>query len=357
MRCNEPLTTIVARADATVERLEEPWSAPVLIVLPTLNEAAHIESVLEVILAEIPPAAAVRVVVADGGSTDATVKIVERVARNRPIVACVHSPGRLQSSGINLAARLFGKDVHALIRCDAHSEYPSGFCRRLLETLQRTKADAVVVPMDSTGDGALQRAVAWVSNSVVGTGGSAHRAGTISGFVDHGHHAAFRMDSFRRAGGYDEGFSHNEDAEFDCRQRALGGKIYLDAENRLQYRPRSSFSALWKQYFHYGVGRSRTVRRHPGSMRFRQFVVPAHLALTLLAFASRSGVLLLWPVAYASALAATSLVLAVRHRSLHGLLCGPAAALMHTAWAWGFFCGLGFRRERPWIPSETLPLW
>jgi succinoglycan biosynthesis protein ExoA len=331
----------------------------ILVVIPTLNEAAHIEGVLTSLLAEFPPDARTQVVVADGGSTDATGLVVERVAAANPIVRLMHSPARIQSCAVNLAVRRFGKDADVLIRCDAHSIYPAGFCRRLLETLNCTEADAVVVPMDSIGVDGLQRAVAWVSNSPVGTGGAAHRAGRTSGFVDHGHHAAFRMDSFRRAGGYNETFSHNEDAEFDCRQRALGARVYLDAEIRVQYHPRSTFAGLWQQYFRYGVGRSRTVRRHPGSMRMRQLAVPVHLAVSVLAVAMLpwSSALLLWPATYVAALAATSVGMALRHRAWCGLLAGPAAGVMHTAWAVGFFSGLARRRERPWRRDMTVPLW
>ena len=47
-----------------------------------------------------------------------------------------------------------------------------------------------------------------------------------SGYVDHGHHAAFRAASFKAIGGYDETFSHNEDAEFD-------GALEIDQETGL----------------------------------------------------------------------------------------------------------------------------
>jgi succinoglycan biosynthesis protein ExoA len=217
----------------------------------------------------------------------------------------------------------------------------------------------VVVPMDSIGDTCLQRAVAWVSNSAVGTGGSAHRGGRTSGFVDHGHHAAFRMETFRRAGGYNETFTHNEDAELDCRQRALGAKIYLDGDIRLGYFPRATFLGLWKQYFNYGVGRSRTVRRHPRSLRVRQLAVPMHVAWSLAAVALGAWFtpLLLWPTLYVGALVAVSLGFAVRRHSSCGLLAGPAAAVMHTAWGSGFLLGLVIRRERRWSPKMAVPLW
>jgi succinoglycan biosynthesis protein ExoA len=271
----------------------------------------------------------------------------------------IDNPARIQSAALNLAARRFGREADVLIRCDAHALYPARFCRRLIDSLARTGADAVVVPLDSIGDACLQRAVAWVSNSPIGTGGSAHRAGRRSGFVDHGHHAAFRMERFRGAGGYDESFTHNEDAELDCRQRALGARVYLDADIRVGYRPRATLSGLWRQYFRYGAGRSRTARRHPGSLRLRQMAVPAHMLLSAaaLAVAPVFPAALAWPASYLAALAATSVLLALRHRSACGLLAGPAAAVMHTAWACGFLSALFTRREPTWRPESTVPLW
>ncbi len=336
----------------------------VLVVIPTLNEARSIEAVIDALCVDLPDAATVSFVVVDGGSTDATVEIVERLRRTRPQLALLHNPRRIQSAAVNLAARSpAGCAAQVLIRCDAHANYPPGFVRRLLDSLARTGADAVVVPMDSNGDSngpnnCLQRAVAWVSDTPAGSGGSAHRGGTRSSFVDHGHHAAFRAESFRRAGGYDETFTHNEDAELDCRQTALGARIWLDADIRVGYHPRGTLGSLWRQYRAYGAGRARTVRRHPGSMRARQFAVPAHFALTWLALliAPWWPWLLLWPAAYLLALGAVSAQLVVRHRSACALLAGPAAAVMHSAWAAGFLWSLAAKRERPWRAGAAAPL-
>ena len=126
----------------------------------------------------------------------------------------------------------------------------------LLEALARTGADSVVVPMDAVGVGCFQRAVAWVVDTPLGSGGSAHRGGKRSGFVDHGHHAAFKAARFRELGGYDEAFSHNEDAEFDRRLADAGGRIWLDADIRIGYFPRATPGALWRQYWNYGRARA-----------------------------------------------------------------------------------------------------
>lgn len=329
----------------------------VLLVIPTLNEAPHIEQVLDTLLDD-RGALELRVVVVDGGSDDGTQAIVQAFATRHPEVALLHNPRRIQSSGINLAVRRYGGDADVLIRCDAHAIYPIGFARKLVETLERTGADSVVVPLDSLGKSPLQRAVAWVSNSPVGTGGSAHRAGRQSGWVDHGHHAAFRMTMFRACGGYDDSFSHNEDAELDCRQRALGARIYLDSEIRVGYHPRERLGALFRQYFKYGAGRSRTVRRHPHSLRLRQLAVPLHLVISVLALLTLpwSPWLLIWPAVYLGVLGAFAVLLCARHRATCALWSSVAALVMHTAWALGFFVGLVSHRERVWMREMAVPL-
>jgi succinoglycan biosynthesis protein ExoA len=329
-----------------------------LVVVPTLNEAAHIRGVLLRLLADPCRAMVRRIVVVDGGSDDGTCEIVEELAREHECLQLLTNPERIQSVAINRAVRKFGGEADVLIRCDAHAQYPEHYCSRLVETLQRTNAHAVVVPMDSSGQGPLQRAIAWVSNSAVGTGGSAHRGGRKSGFVDHGHHAAFRVESFRAAGGYDETFTHNEDAELDCRQRALGARIYLDSDIRVGYHPRASLSALFRQYFRYGAGRSRTVRRHPSSLRLRQLAVPAHLVLLIAALLLSPWFawLLIWPALYFGVLLLVSVRLSFSNRSPYGMLSGPAALVMHTAWACGFFAGFFQHRERVWVRDMAVPL-
>lgn len=329
----------------------------VLLVIPTLNESAHIEQVLDTLLDD-REGLDLHVVVADGGSDDGTPDLVRAAAKRHPEITLLHNPDRIQSSGINLAVRRYGRDADVLIRCDAHAIYPVGYAKRLVATLERTGADSVVVPMDSLGKTPFQRAVAWVSNSAVGTGGSAHRGGRVSGWVDHGHHAAFRMEMFRACGGYDDSFTHNEDAELDCRQRALGARIYLDSEIRVGYHPRHELGALFRQYYKYGAGRSRTVRRHPGSLRLRQLAVPAHLVLSVLSLLTLpwSPWLLIWPAVYLSVLGAFALLLCARHRQFCALWSSLAALVMHTAWAVGFFAGLASHRERVWMREMAVPL-
>jgi succinoglycan biosynthesis protein ExoA len=330
----------------------------VLVVIPTLNEALHIEAVLLQLSLGVPISYHVRFLVCDGGSHDGTQEIVARLARSNERVVLLHNPKRLQSAAMNQAVRAQGAGFDILIRCDAHSIYPPDFILELVRTLERTQADAVVVPMDSMGDTCLGKAVAWVSDTLVGSGGAAHRGGTRSGYVDHGHHAAFRMATFISAGGYDESFSHNEDAELDCRQRALGARIFLDSDIRIGYVARGTLGGLWRQYFAYGRGRSRTVRKHPASLRLRQFAVPAHLVILILCGLAFPWFpwLAVWPGLYLTVLCLTASSLAVRHGSRCGLLAVPAAVVMHTAYALGFAWGMVSQREVRWRSTSVKSL-
>lgn len=325
----------------------------VVVAIPTLNEAEFIRAAIQSLMVDLPEGK-VTFVVVDGGSTDGTQALVEAMGESRDDVILIRNVGRLQSIGVNLVARQFVKEADVLVRCDAHSVYPPGYIRRLVESLEAHGSSSIAVVLDTVGVGGLQQAIAAISNSPIGTGGSAHRAGSNSGFVDHGHHAAFDMKAFMRIGGYDETFSHNEDVEFDCRLRASGQTIYLDASIRVAYAPRSTLRALFLQYFRYGVGRSRTSRLHPTSFKARHLCLAGGVTACFLSLCLGfiEPAFFLMPVCYSALLLMTSLIVAVRQSSLHGLWAGPAAALMHFGWVAGFIYGFLIACRRDFLSSS-----
>ncbi len=317
-------------------------ASEILVAIPTLNEARHIETCIASLMVGDERLSQVRFVVADGGSTDGTRKILDGLAARFPNVDWIDNPGRLQSAGINRVAEQFGDGLTILVRCDAHSIYPPGYVTAVADALKTRRVASLVVPMDAVGEGCFQKANAWIVDTPLGSGGSAHRGGTRSGYVDHGHHAGFDLAKFAEIGGYDEAFSHNEDAEYDARLRAAGGAIFLDAGIRIQYLPRAGVGSLARQYANYGRGRARTLRKHGLSPRLRQLFPVLNLCgigLALLA-APFWWPALAYPLAYLCGLGLASLWMVVRHRSLCGLWAGVAAGTMHMAWA------VGFLRER-----------
>lgn len=308
----------------------------VAVIIPALNEAGHIGGLLTEFARQSP--AVTEIIVADGGSTDGTREIVEAMAALDPRISLVHNPDRIQAAGFNLAAARAGIDVDTLIRVDAHAAYPENFVDTLLAEQAASGAESVVNRLYSVGTSGFQSAVAAASNSIFGTGGAAHRQGAPSRYIDHGHHALFDRATFLSLGGYDESFGANEDAEYDVRLRAAGGRIWFTSKADIAYFPRSSPKALARQYFRYGAGRAQTLLRHSEPLRWRQRI-PAVLLVVLTASLLLSPVIpamLGVIVAYAAGLVMATLILMLQERKWSVVGALFALPIMHLAWGAGF---------------------
>ena len=309
----------------------------ILIVIPCLNEAAHIGGLLDQLRAAASRLGG-RIVVADGGSTDGTQAIVENIAAADPRVVLLTNPKRLQSAAINLAVATLGEGVDYLIRIDAHGGYPDDYCDRLVEEAVATGADSVVVSMLTAGTGAVQKAVAAAQNSKLGTGGSKHRHMSEGEWVDHGHHALVRVAAFSHVGGYDESFSHNEDAEFDCRLRQAGYRIWMSGRTQMVYYPRSTLKSLYFQYLGYGRGRARNVLKHRMVPKVRQMIPLLVAPVVLLALFSFVHWLAAVPfLLWVAVCLGYGLATAVRQRNASIALAGVSAMVMHFGWSVGFW--------------------
>lgn len=311
----------------------------VLIVIPCLNEEDYLEKLVEQLLFTTQHLDR-KIVIADGESTDGTLRIARMLAEKHPQVAYIHNTKRLQSAAVNLAVAQFGDDYDYLIRIDAHSDYPENYCDALLFDATQNKAQSVVVSMDTIGKRGFQKAVAAAQNSKLGNGGSAHRNNSNEGkWVEHGHHALMSIAAFRSVGGYDEVFSHNEDAELDYRLSKAGHKIWLTAQTGLTYYPRATASALFRQYFKFGYGRARTIFKHsikPQPRQMAPLVVAPALFLFILSVAF--GRILTIPLlAWAAICLAYGLLLAKRAKDVDLIPSGFAIMVMHMAWSLGFW--------------------
>lgn len=314
----------------------------VLAVVPCLNESLHIGKLLTDLLEDSTELDLI-IAVADGGSTDGTRDIVAQIAGMEPRVHLIHNPKRIQSAGVNLAVQEFGEQRDWLIRIDAHAAYPKGFISTLIAEARRTNASSVVVAMKSEGTNCFQRAAAVAQNSVLGTGGAAHRRAGQEGLVDHGHHALFDLKQFVGVGGYDDRLSHNEDAEFDVRLARAGGRIWLTRKVDITYFPRSHPLALYRQYVNYGRGRARTLTHHRMRPRVRQLlpacVLPTALAVMLSPWIPlAAGPAFLWS---ASCLL-SGVVLGFQQRQRCAFASGIAAMIIHLGWSIGFWWELVF---------------
>ncbi len=318
---------------------------PVSIIIPCYNEEKTIRLLLEAIYQQTYPRQFLEVVIADGGSRDAT---RERIAEFQCAcpdlrVRVVENPKRIIPSALNTAIRASTGEI--LVRLDAHSSPVTTYVARCVELLQRPAGDNVggVWDIQPGGSGWVARSIAAAAANRLGVGDARYRYTRHAGEVDTVPFGAFYRATWERLGGFDESLLTNEDYEFNTRIRQSGGKVYLDPDIRCTYFARSSLASLAKQYWRYGYWKWRMLRRYPQSLRWRQALPPVFVlgmtGLGLLAlFFDWARVLFGLAVSgYALILAASALPAVLKRRDPLLLIGIPLAiTTMHVCWGSAF---------------------
>lgn len=324
-------------------QLDESPMSETVVVIPTMNEERHIARVLADVMRD---AQNLQVWVIDGGSTDKTCDIVHDWALRWPQISLFANPNQTQAYAINLGAQQAQTiGARVLVRIDAHARYPKGFIDGVVRTLDAERADSVVTPLIARGHGHWRGATAILQRCWLGHGGATHRVMGARGWVDHGHHAAFRLTAFAALGGYDVRFRANEDAEYDARLIAAGGRIYFEPRWPVTYIPRSTPLALFKQMLRNGRWRIATARKHRQPLALRQLLplatticVPFSLVLALW-----SPVMVLPAFVYLATVGLLA-TYAARGSAMVTLRVGALAVVSHCGFGLGALIGLLRRR-------------
>jgi succinoglycan biosynthesis protein ExoA len=311
------------------------WPA-VSVVMPVLNEARHLRSAVEHVLAQDYPGE-IEIVIALGPSTDGTEAIAAALAASDVRIRTVANPTGRTPNGLNAAIAASRHPVVA--RIDGHGIIPPTYIRTAVAMLQETGADNVGGIMDAEGTTPFERAVACAMKSPLGVGSARFHIGGLAGPADTVYLGVFRRATIEQLGGYDEAFHRAQDWELNYRIRQAGGVVWFSPNMRVSYRPRPTVGSLARQYFNYGRWRRVVMRQHPGSANLRYLSPPAALVAVV------GGVvlsLLGWPVGLVAPAGYTAGILAGaawvgRRLDPSALVRLPVAvATMHAAWAAGF---------------------
>ena len=312
---------------------------PVSIIVAARDEVAMLPGALAAALAQDYPGE-IEVVVADGSAgphTTAAVRARFPPARF-PRLRLVANPGRSAAAGLNRAAAAARHAI--LVRCDARCRLPPGYVGIAVDTLLRTGAVAVGGRQRPAGTSAFTRAVALAMTTPLGAGDARYRIGGPEGPADTVWLGVYRRDALQAAGGFDESLLRNQDYALHWRLRQRGGTVWFTPALQAEYRPRATLAALARQYWDWGRWKRAMVRRHPGSLRWRQLAAPAltaALAASSLAAPLAGPVAAAVPLAYLAALALGAVACGLRRRSAAAVLLPAVLATMHLAWGAGFW--------------------
>ena len=317
----------------------------VSVVMPVRNEATFIAQSLNAVLRQDYPSERIEVIVADGMSTDGTRQIVESLQARHPRLKLINNPGKIVSTGLNLAIEQAKGQV--IVRVDGHCEIAGDYVQRCVEHLLNDDVEGVGGPLETIGETPLACVIASAMSSFFGVGNSAFRTKMDRTMLtDTVAFPAYTRSIIERAGPFDEELVRNQDDEYNYRLRKMGAKILLASDVHCRYYSRSSLRSLWRQYFQYGYWKVRVLQKHSGQMQPRQFVPPLFVAACLAALL----LLPLFPVtgyflgiavsSYAIANVLAS-ILSWRKNKYYLLPLVPIAfATLHLAYGLGFLTGL-----------------
>ena len=355
MALDDGVNREVQRSDEAVlrsiERASDIAEDRVSVIMPILNEEAHLAHAVAAVLDQDFDGS-IELVLALGPSDDETDRVAAGLAAADERVKLVANPSGRTPAGLNAALAVATSAV--IVRVDGHCELPSNYLQVALETLRRTDADNVGGVMDAQGRTDTERAIAVAMKSKPGVGGAAFHVGGSEGEALTVYLGAFRASSLAEVGGYDEHFDRAQDWELNHRLRLAGGLIWFNPEMTVTYRPRPTFRRLGRQYFEYGQWRREVMRTYPETVSARYLAPPVLvLGLATGVATAATGVIVrrkalvnlgvLAPLGYAAIAGIGGLAIGVNEARGTRIRVPVALATMHLSWGAGF---LTSRRKR-----------
>lgn len=317
----------------------------VSVVIPCLNEENYIEKCLLSILNNDYPPDKLEIIVADGGSTDKTVGIMEEVGRRFPQrLTVINNPKKRQAPGLNLAINQAEGDT--IIRIDAHAYCPPNYIKTMIEWLEKSEADNVGPTIDiKPGNSSISaRAIAMGVQSPFGIGSVWYRLGVAKPeWVNTVPFGTFHRRLFDRIGSFSEDLNWSEDYEFNLRIKENGGRILLVPFAPVTYCARTSMKQLALQYLRYGFGKSNVMLRNKSLKSWWQLIPPLFLLFLLAGAILRhfswwvDALIIVVLLAYVSLSILFSMRSTIRKKDIAGLLLPLVFAVIHFSFGAGFW--------------------
>jgi len=318
----------------------------VSVIVPMRNEIRHIAPFLESLRQQDYPRDRMEFLLVDGDSVDGSREQAEKAIGRFPAGSfrVLRNPERTTPAALNLALSEARGEV--VVRLDVHAVYAPDYVRQCAYHLVTSGAVQVGGPQIAEAGGWVSGAIAAALNSPFGVGGASFRYLRRRSEVDSVYLGCAWRERLVALGGWNPEAEFDEDTDLHARMRREGGVLLLVPEIRVRYHPRQDWPGLALQYFRYGLGRARTFRIYPESMRLSHLVPPA-FALTFAALLGLAAGGSRWALVAAAILAvgyaladAIAAWIAARGRATVAMLVAATFPWMHGAWTVGLFAGM-----------------
>ena len=331
----------------------------ITVIIPTRNEEKFIENCIKSLLncrSIDSDNFNVQFIIVDGMSTDKTIRIINEKFEDLN-VKIFKNPNLYQSYAMNIGIEnsKYKKDSSIIIRADAHSIYPKDYIFKCWQASINSNGGNAGSIQRAVGTSFFTKVVADVMNSGYAMGGVNYRKIKFDSLgsdkhleTDTVYLGCWRTLDLLEFSGFNEEFQINEDYELNIRLRKGGKKVILITDLIVDYFVRSSLYGLIKQFFRYGLWKTKTLSVHPESLKLRQ-LAPVLFVLFLLSIVISNimfqGNFLIFLNSFFGFISMLWLVLIVliwsKSSSLTSIFLIPVIVLsMHISWGLGFLYGL-----------------
>lgn len=254
-------------------------------VVPVLNEASYIEACLKSLIEQSLPPEQHMVLVFDGGSTDSTRKIVERMIllsekTSGPRIELHENPGRFVSQARNLALEILPASVQFTVEMIGHSTVDRDHLELRLSEWNLIQEEHSK-PLGAVGvkvlprQGKHGRVESWIEGCLKSPFGSGN--GQFDGFNKRGltQVPAFAMHSreaVESVQGWDVDFITSQDSELSMRLLNAGFVLARTPSTHVRMVKRSTLGKWWKMGHRYGFWRMKILRKYPKRTSLREFL-------------------------------------------------------------------------------------
>lgn len=322
----------------------------VTFIVVTRNEEKYIERCLRSILAQKSEGFTSEIILVDGQSTDATIKLARTVLdANSVPYTILPNPKLTLATGWNIGIR--HAKGHYLIRPDAHATLHPEYTQTGLRAFKSVSPEPGVVGgrLQTLAGSWLGEIISAALSSRFGVGNSSFRTSDTAAFADTAVYGIYKRSVFDSVGFFDEILVRHQDTAFHHKLHRNGIRMYFNPSMKAIYFCRETLSGIARQMYLNGYHLSDLIR-----MGIPNAIQPRHMA-PFLFFSSilisiLSGLLLHLPLLYFGAsllfgsylgfLFSVSIPVCYNKRSLKYLLMAPVITVMHVSYALGSIRGL-----------------
>ncbi len=192
------------------------------------------------------------------------------------------------------------------------------------------------------GSDYISNAISYAMTSPFGVGNAYYHFSKKETYVDSVWGGAFKKETLKKLGGFNENYIKMQDYELNYRLRKMGGKILLSPKIRCNYFVHKSLKDFCKQYFIYGMWKVKGIVDHPDLLAFRHLIPPTFVivllfSIILLFFKLKIGVIV--PASYIIANLLFSAKISIKKGFKYFIILPVVFAVMNISWGVGFLCG------------------